>query len=112
MEEVGAGSNIFVAGLVWHAEGHVGVVYADFGVDTDRLVIFCRMLVVASRSDARIASCGALSEPDTVVRSVVDFLWVRARGVPGDLSFLASCLKTFEVANPLSPRCPIFGFLC
>jgi hypothetical protein len=109
---VDGGPNIFAAGPITHVEGRVGVVYADFGVAIDWLGIFCRTLVVGSLSDARIASYGALSEPDTVVRSVVTFLWVRARVVPGDLSFLASCLKTCEVASPLSPRCPIFGFLC
>ena len=99
----------FVGGPIAHVEGHVGVVYVDSGVDTDWLVCFCRMLVWVGRSDAMIAVYYTLSDPDIVVQLAVDILGVRARVLPGDLSFLASCSKTFLVIDLLSPLSPILG---
>jgi hypothetical protein len=110
VEEVGAGSKIFVAGLVWHAEGHVGIVSANFGVDIGWLVVGCRMLVVVIRFGAKFANYWVLGEPGTAVLSMVDIRWVRARVYPGDLSFLASCLETYAVVYQLSLHNPIFGF--
>ena len=104
------GPNIFAVGPTSLAEGHVGVVYVDYGVDTDWLVCFCRMLVWVGRSDAMIAVYYTLSDPDIVVQLAVDILGVRARVLPGDLSFLASCSKMFLAVDRLSPRSPIFGF--
>ncbi len=72
-------STTFVVELVWHAEGHVGVVYANFGVDISWLVVFCRMLVVVIRFGANFDNYWVLGEPGTAVLSMDNTLWVRAR---------------------------------